>query len=443
MNYKYLPLEVLSVNPTNDRHGELENETAAIAWLFSHNRQHMQKLAADIVSSGGNYEPPLVFPTGNSYTVHDGNRRTTCLKLIDNPKRAPTAELQDFFSKLKENWKGDFPKKILCRVETNIDQIDEILFRRHTGSQGGVGQSTWDGRMKTTFINRTGKGGKLNLADEIEKKLEAAGLLPMNGRIPRSNLNRLLSSEAYRNRVGITTTRGRLEYLRKESVTLKALARIADDLAQRRKTLDDVWDNDRKHAYLDELETAGVLPTAADVFIPNPKPHDTITSQPVLSSTPPLKVSKPKQQTNLISHMDHKINWTADLRRQRAVWNELQFKLSIIDHPNATAVLFRVLLELSVDNYISKSKLSDIKESDSLIRKIIASAEDLNRKNKLQKRYLEVIRKSRTMDEIISVDTLNKYVHSSNLSPSGEHLVALWDTYQELIILFLNTEIIK
>ena len=83
------------------------------------------------------------------------------MKLLANPKRAPSSELQKFFAGLKAEWSGSFPTKITCRVETDRDKIDEILFRRHTGSQGGVGQANWDGRIKTTFVNRTGKGGGL------------------------------------------------------------------------------------------------------------------------------------------------------------------------------------------------------------------------------------------------------------------------------------------
>ena len=61
------------------------------------------------------------------------------MKLLVNPKRAPSSELQKFFAGLKAEWSGSFPTKITCRVETDRDKIDEILFRRHTGSQGGVG----------------------------------------------------------------------------------------------------------------------------------------------------------------------------------------------------------------------------------------------------------------------------------------------------------------
>ena len=436
MSYKSIPLDKLLVNRENDRHGELENETTAIAWLFSNHLAQMKKLARDIVQAGQLYEPPLVYPDESNYIVYDGNRRTTCLKLLANPKRAPDADLQKFFCDLRGQWQGNFPTRITCRVEADRDEIDEILFRRHTGSQRGVGQSHWDDRMKSTFVNRTGKGGKLNVADEIEERLKAANQLPKGKRIPRSNLNRLLSAEAFRNRVGISTSKGRFQFIRKEDVSLKALARIADDLAHRRITLDDVWDVDRKSTYLDRLESEGLLPTAADAI---EKPSKSVGRKPKeASGKKQQKAQKPEKRTTLIPQVEYGVAWAGRLQRQRAIWDELQFKLELDEHPNAIAVLCRVLLELSVDNYIKQSKLTTASESDALLKKLICAAENLESHGKINKRYVEVVRKARTMDAIVSVDTLNKYVHSSSLAPAADHLTALWDAFAELVVHCLN-----
>lgn len=42
------------------------------------------------------------------------------------------------------------------------------------------------------------------------------------------------------------------------------------------------------------------------------------------------------------------------------------------------------------------------------------------------------------MDAIVSVDTLNKYIHSSSLAPATDHLMALWDAFAELVVHCLN-----
>lgn len=431
MSYQSVALDALIINSANDRHGELENETAAIGWLFNNRRRQMRNLARDIVETHGIFEPPLVHKEGNTYVVYDGNRRVTCMKLLAKPRKAPDAELQKFFATLKADWRGRFPTKILCRVESDRDKIDDILFRRHTGTQSGVGQSTWDGRMKTTFINRTGRGGKLHLADEIEERLADAGLLPKR-KIPRSNLNRLLSAEAFRHRVGITAAKGKFEFIRTEEVVLNALARIAADLAEQKVTLEDVWDVERKSEYLDKLEAEGVLPTAADAILTSGK------AKKAKKAKTPTKRAKPVARTTLIPPVDYGVAWPGRLQRQHAIWQELQFKLELSDHPNAIAVLCRVLLELSVDNYVNRAKLTTITEADSLAKKLIACAESLNAADKIDKKYLQVIRKAQNMDAIISVDTLNKYVHSGRLAPSPEHLTAIWDAVSELVVLCLN-----
>lgn len=429
MPYKKIPLASLAVNRANDRHGELENETAAIAWLFNTREQHMRNLAKDIASQSQVFEPPLVNPNGDKYIVFDGNRRVTCLKLLNDPRRAPTTELQEFFRSLRQQWNGAFQTEIECQVEHDRDRIDDILFRRHTGTQNGVGQSTWDDRMKQTFVMRTGKGGGLNVADEIEKRLTVANLLPGRKKIPRSTLNRLLSAEAFRNRLGFTVAKGRFELTHTEDVVLKALARVASDLANKVKVLGDLWDVDGKCGYLDELEHEGVLPNASHAIKKKAGSGDTSTKKP----TRPTSTPRPTTRTTLIPQVEFGIVWPGRLQRHHAVWEELQFKLDLTRHPNAISVLFRVLLELAVENYIGQEKIQ-IQPNDKLHHKVTKVGADLLAKGKIDKKYADSLKKFSQADQLISADTMNRYVHSPQFSPSPEHLRALWNSLADLIV---------
>jgi hypothetical protein len=433
MAYRQLPLSSLVVNPANDRHGELENETAAIAQLFASQEQQMRNLAKDLVAKGEVFEPPLVFPAGDKFIVADGNRRTTCLKLLSAPRRAPTVELQQFFAELRKQWKGKFPEKVECRVETDRDRVDDILFRRHTGVQGGIGQSNWNDRMKNNFVIRTGKSSGLNVADEIEERLKSADMLPSR-RIPRSNMNRLLSAEAFRNRVGISVRKGKLEFIREEEATLRALQRIATDLATRTVTLEDIWDTESKLRYIDKLDGEGVLPTVArkQSSVPTPAP-------PSKSAAPPKpNPSKPVPWPHIIPNVDYGVTWTARLQRHREIWEELQFKLELSQHPNAISVLLRVLLELSVDNYLKATSLTTVHENDKLARKAAKIAEDMRYQGKIDQKYLGVINKLQQGEGLLSMDTLNRYVHSPNFNVSPEHLKMLWATLSEFVVLCLT-----
>lgn len=431
MAYRMLSVNELLIHRANDRHGELENETAAIAWLFNNREPHMKALARDIVEAGEIYEPPLVSPSGDKFVVFDGNRRVTCLKILEDNHRAPNVELQSYFSALKAKWRGHFPDRIMCQVELDRDRVDDILFRRHTGSQSGIGQSTWDDRMKANFVNRTGKGNAVSVADEVERRLVAANLMPSRRKLPRSTMNRLLSSEAFRNRVGFSVNRGRFEYTHQEEIVLKALQRITSDLAKRETVLGDIWDVDGKRAYLDKLEAEGLLPTAkASLARTTPKAasHSLVTAM-----APQRPASAPTRRVNLIARADYGIAWPGRLQRHRAIWEELQFHLVLSDHPNAISALFRVLLDLSIENYIEQTGLS-IGANDRLALRALKVAEDLQNKGKVDAKYLGEIKKFQHADRLISADTLHRYVHSPDFAPSPDHLTALWDALATLIV---------
>jgi hypothetical protein len=415
------------VNRANDRHGELENETAAIAWLFNEREQKA------IVDRGEIYEFPLVSPEKNKFIVFDGNRRVTCLKLLDDPRRAPTVELQAFFREQRARWNGSFPKNFQCQVESDRDRIDEILFRRHTGTQNGVGQSTWDDRMKATFVARTGKGNGPSVADEIEKRLADAHLLPSRRKIPRSTLNRLLSAEPFRNRVGTSMKGGRFEFTHDKATSLGALARIANDLASREVVLGHLWDVDGKEAYLIKLENEGVLPSSSHVI---PKAGGTKAAQRPTKAKPTAK-AVPSVRSTLIPQKDFGLTWPDRLQRHHQIWEKLQFHLDLRKHPNAVSVLLRVLLELALKNYIKEAGVS-VHDNDKLAIRLEKAALHLQAASKIANKQMDVIRKFKQGDKLVSADTLNRYVHSPNFAPSPEHLMSMWDSLSDVIVLCLK-----
>ncbi|MDQ0513253.1 hypothetical protein [Ancylobacter amanitiformis] len=433
MRYRRLPLTSIIVNPANDRHGELENETAAVAQLFATQEAHMRSLAKDIVAQGQIFEPPLVFPDQDKYVVADGNRRTTCLKLLRDPDRAPTVDLQEFFFKLRDKWPGDLPTHIECQIEEDRDRVDEILFRRHTGVQGGIGQSNWDDRMKKNFVIRTGKGKGISVADEVERTLAEVKMIP-ESKIPRSNMNRLLSSEAIRNKLGFSISDGSFQFIRDRDQSLLALSRVADDLARKKKTLDDIWDTKSKRKYMDELERDGILPTLPR----NLDSTQTETQSPAKIQKHPEITARPTTWPHLIPEYDHGIIWVPKLHRHREIWDELQFRLVVDHHPNATAVLSRVLIEISLDNYISSKSVSGVTENDSLARKCEKVARHMNEGSLIDFKYMNEIIKIKNGEDIISISTLNRYVHSSNFDVSPRHIKMIWNTFSKFVVICLS-----
>ncbi|MAY33151.1 MAG: hypothetical protein CMM86_11170 [Rhodovulum sp.] len=437
MILKEISISDLIVNRANDRHGELENETAAISWLFNTRETHMKNLANDIVAESKIYEPPLVAPENEKFVVFDGNRRVTCLKVLEKPGRAPTLELQQYFTKLRNEWSGPFPKRIFCQVEEDRDHIDNILYRRHTGTLSGVGQSNWDDRMKDNFVARSGKAVGFNVADEIESRLREAGLLPEK-KIPRSNLNRFLSAEIIRNRIGFSVKKKTFSYTHKPRVVLGTFQRLADDFSNGRIVLGDIWDNEGKLAYVEKLEAEGVLPSDSD-FLNEKGDSDKLRPTPPKSKPKPKPKPKPTptRRTTLIPQKDFGILWTGKQQRHHAIWEELQFHLNIEQHPNAVSVLFRVLLELAIEHYSETHRVS-LHQNDKLAKRVEKVGSELFSHGKIDKKQHSATKKFSQLDQLVSADTLNRYVHSPSFAPSAKHLEALWDTMADFIVACLK-----
>lgn len=440
MQYKKISLDEIEVNKANDRHGEMLSEDAAIEWLLTHRAAHMRNLAKDIVTAGQIYEPPLVRKEGDKYVVYDGNRRTTNLKLLQHPQKAPSSDWSKFFSTLRQQWNGEFPESIDCQVEQDPDRLDEILFRRHTGQQSGVGQSQWDQSAKTNFERRTGKNTKIDLAEEIELLLLKHGRLQSNQRIPRSNMKRLLSAEQFRNRAGISIEENKLVLTHQQDKVLDALTRIATDLIDKEVTLDDLWDNVSKRAYLDRLDRGGHLPTVTDLLIEKAPPETDRKPRPN-SKEPQQKKSTPtEKRRTLIRDIDHGLFPTQANRRALDIFDELQHRLKFEQHDNAIAVLFRVLLEISIDLYIKQQAVPAVHPNDKLANKFSKALDHMVAEGRLDKKQRDALRRFENSEVLISTSTMHSYVHSTDFFPSDHHLKTMWDNLEHFVILAINAK---
>jgi hypothetical protein len=426
MPFTELLVRDLLVNQANDRHGEVGSEDLAIAELFRLHDVQMRNLAADIVTVGTIYDPPLVMPTGDRFIVFDGNRRVTCLKLLLDPGRAPTNELRAHFATLRDGADHPLPTALVCQVEEDRNLIDSILFRRHTGSQRGVGQLDWNDRAKLNFVERTGQGSGVNVAAEVERLLGDAGRLPA-GTIPWSTLTRLLSSEEFRNRAGVSTAGRRFRLTHDHAAVLDTLAHITADLAAGNVTLGDLWNNAGKRTYLDRLQAQGILPDE-DERLSEP-------ADPGGGQRNPRRNPRPRPpQTTFVPEDAPHIQWMANQHRIRAIWEELQ-SLQLQSHPNAISALMRILLELTVENYIAQHGLA---VPDNLSRKVGAVSRHLLDQAAIDQAYFDEIERLRQNDQLISVASMQRYVHSPDFGPMEHELRTYWMRLGRFLTCALN-----
>lgn len=106
-------------------------------------------------------------------------------------------------------------------------------------------------------------------------------------------------------------------------------------------------------------------------------------------------------------------------------------------HPNAISVLLRVLIELALENYIKQAKVI-VHENDKLATRLEKAGLHLQKAGKIDAKQVEILKKFKQGDKIVSADTLNKYVHSPNFAPSPQHLMSVWDSLADVIVELLK-----
>lgn len=87
--YKSISISNLIINPDNDRFESVENEKQAIDIMLTKLGDKIYYIAIHILENGLSPKPFYVMPSKKSnkkFLVKEGNRRTTALKLMANPK---------------------------------------------------------------------------------------------------------------------------------------------------------------------------------------------------------------------------------------------------------------------------------------------------------------------------------------------------------------------
>ncbi len=113
--------------------------------------------------------------------------------------------------------------------------------------------------------------------------------------------------------------------------------------------------------------------------------------------------------------------------------------LQLAKHKHAIAVMLRVFLELSVDEYLTKvanitlsftnPKNGHVSEKN-LKTKVKEAIADLVSKGSVEKDFLGVTRGLSDANHPFSIDTLHAYIHNRYFTPVESHLTAAWDNAQ-------------
>lgn len=167
--YKSISISNLIINPDNDRFESVENEKQAIDIMLTKLGDKIYYIAIHILENGLSPKPFYVMPSKKSnkkFLVKEGNRRTTALKLMANPKLIDSkkhASLKNRFFKLHERFMETPIRKIMCYIYDDVEEADKWVRLEHTGEQNGVGIVEWKPEQVQRFDIKHGKNKSVEI----------------------------------------------------------------------------------------------------------------------------------------------------------------------------------------------------------------------------------------------------------------------------------------
>ncbi|SCM70016.1 ParB/Srx family N-terminal domain-containing protein [Desulfovibrio sp. 86] len=447
-----IPVSNIQLDTNNFRIGTAANQRDCIGLMFVDKRaEHMIALAKDIAERGLSPNPIVVVKNDKGgFTVKDGNRRVTALKLLNNPSEAPD-NYKATFSALSENANAIISESINCYL-TDEDTALSFMELSHLGFQGGIGQIKWGSNEKDNLNEFKGVKLQNNVARAVLTYLKSIGI-PETDNIKITIFQRLFQDKDVRDLIGIEWENEILSFSADEESVANILTEIFLDFTERGSTTLKIFTDKDRLKYINELFARGV---------PKPKPADTevgssskqnTSEQGELAGTSEsngaVKASKPLHAPDNAACPAAKPSWDRknlipkrcrlgipkSATKASNIAHELSHGIEVKKAPNAAAVLLRLLIEFSIDNYISNHDIAVPKDKDKLYFKASKVAEDLSKGSYINQKEFENLNKLSQNDAIFSAHTLNAWVHHSHYSPDPQTLCTFWENIEKFISL--------
>jgi len=426
-------------------------------------------------------ELQLVTPTDNeSFIVLEGNRRLTALKLLQKPDLCPDEKLLKGFINAQKLLNGNLPTEIECSVVKSRSAGDMWIELKHTGQNNGVGRVNWDSdirderRARQTGIDSVGRQIR-NIIKNNQGVFSKQSLDDVLD-IPVTTLTRLFSSKPAQEMFQLKIDNRQLAPL----VSLEFIApaveyaidlfskhdynvndiRSADD---RKKFIDRIPEEIRPIALVAEKNSKSTSEDGKYTDSKNPTPVDGIPSMigtetggnssadpGEISSLPDDKAApagskiraKPSSRAR-----KYLIPWSLSISNSRIneIYRELRKDIEVDQCPNATAIAFRVFIEVTCDEYVLGQKKTEnpvlrtdnkklVTESDALETKVKAVVQHLESMRLLDKKQAKAIAKrAGTHDQVGSVDHFNQFIHSAATPPIPSELKDIADEYRPML----------
>ena len=483
MSYKDWPERKRSVtnlrlDPRNARiHGIQENVSQRDLLKAMVEDFKVFELARMIVKYG--YQPiePLigVEEKGHVYIL-EGNRRLSALKLLLSPDASPAAFVSRFRG-LSANLDLDSIRKADVVIAPSRQAAYPIIMLKHTGVQL---TEKWKPFMQAKFYYNLLQTTKLPVEDiahqyhispaemvnalqsysmymiacSLDLPPEITAIVHDPTKFAFSTLTRLYDSPTVRDALGFRFDGPRVVGHIKKAEFVKGYSRVVSDIATKEVTSRSVNNKKGITKYLNDM--GGDLP---DVRKKGRFTTETLVSAEVTGAPVKLPPAKKKPVRRVSPHRQYLIptKEACDLDNQRIqdIFIELQKKLRLSSAPNAIALSLRCLLEMALGYHLEKTgHIAVIRKAAAL--KAAQSGQRLRAHwhptLKVMLKYvvdgqcptIPGVQLSRAVNKLVtdpecmlSVDTLNLFVHNEHFAVDAARLVQFWAVLEGLFRIIL------
>lgn len=477
MTAKSIPIDDLRLDIKNPRIAEASSQRDALQKIVNDQDIKLVALAESIVEDGLNpMDRFLVIPSEyepNKYIVLEGNRRLAALKILRNPTVLTGMQVRGTVKKRFEDLAFTFDRDELSDADCFdiVAREDAAMWinQRHTGENEGRGIVDWSGLASARF---RGNDPALQALDFVSMRgdLTEEERAKIAKRFPITTLDRLLSTPAVRAIVGVDIKSGKLLSGLPFVELMKPLQRMVRDLASGAVTVTNLKRQPQMVAYasglgddLPDLSTAfssmqpieDILPPASSVGGGASSGTSTAggsstnggntghgsggaggstgTGGSSAAANPGTKKKSASRGPGLIPRA---CVLRVSNTKIAEVTKELR-TLPVKTYPHAISVLFRVFLELSVDEYLKQHGISltltvqgGRMTDKKLAKKVEEAVQHMVSAGAPAKEFTGITKALSEKHNPLHPDTLHAYVHNAFYSPTERDLTVAWDNAQ-------------
>ncbi len=423
-----MPLVRIHLDPVNPRHDPIDNEDEIIAHLY---RTEKVLGMAKSIAELGSISPldrigvvEMVDNPGHFIAV-EGNRRACALRLLHDPRKAPTAAARAEVEKLAKG--VHLGNTIPVVVFRDRPTSKPYVGLRHNGAQAGAGIRTWNSTQKARH-DQDANPNQLALA--ILDRAQSAKWIDLNERkqIGLTTLTRYLKSKLVRSVLGLSATR-ELEFShdpKEVDACLRHFVRDALPVGKADPVVNSRTNSAQREAYAKSLVSAGVAPKTLLRTPTSPPPTARVAAKArARSRQNPATRPRVLSADFVVQHRDSALlRVVAELRGIETDDHEFSVNYLI------RAIVERVLALYAIENGFFKSGMPD--------HVLVQKCHEHLKASGVSDNQLKNMRTAAWSQDVVhSLHTLGAAVHGGHV-PVLKQLNAVWDTWQPALQIVLD-----